>query len=117
MAVGGSCIGFRLVTGQQWEHLLIQRRYQEEDHLNSELEHAGDAGFECVGVAVTSGTNILCAILKRPGAKQPAPDDRSAGWHPDPYGRQGQRYWSGTYWTQYTVSADGAQVVDVPTFS
>ena len=35
----------------------------------------------------------------------------SAGWHPDPVGRHGQRYWDGNEWTSY-VADNGRTAVD-----
>lgn len=36
-----------------------------------------------------------------------------AGWHPDPYGRHGQRYFDGTAWTEHVFDS-GVQGVDPP---
>lgn len=99
----------------------FQRRPNEMKILDVQLKQLGDAGFEVCGWAwadETFGINGFHGILKRPGAKIPAPKEASdgfegKGWYPDPYGTNEHRFWSGFYWTEAVADA-GETAVQVP---
>lgn len=50
-----------------------------------------------------------------PGPAQPYPSAVAAGWHPDPYGGGGLRFWDGTTWTTHTSAAPSQAQVATPT--
>jgi hypothetical protein len=48
-----------------------------------------------------------------PGARPVTGSGTAPGWFTDPFFRHGQRYWSGTEWTEH-VTDDGVPGVDPP---
>lgn len=84
------------------------------DVLIYNLQALGSVGWELVAVTSadpTLGVNKYTAVLRREVRPLPAP--AAPGWHADPCGRHGQRYYD-VRWTEH-VSDDGVTSVDFPT--
>lgn len=83
----------------------------------------GDSGPETPSGPATSGDPLAGGSgagsppAGAGGAPGPEPQPSTAvpaGWHPDPQGGGGQRWWDGTRWTEHTTPAAGAAVAGAP---
>ena len=41
-------------------------------------------------------------------------ENRSVGWHADPFGRHTRRWWTGEEWSERVATSDGEQLLDPP---
>jgi hypothetical protein len=96
-----------------WEHMVVEFNTNKRELMGTRLAQFGSVGWEVAGVSLvdkTIGFNSVMVILKRQRATFKAPDDRSAGWKPDPWNRFTFRWWNGDGWEEHVNDGVGSKI-------
>jgi hypothetical protein len=109
-------------AAEVWEYTSVQvgTGLSDRNSLQALLNQLGSMGWEAVGISgldKTLGLNGILVLLKRRTVAKPPPEDDSAGWKADPFGRWAMRYWDGVRWTEHVVKKAGGTTpeFDAPT--
>lgn len=105
------------MSGEVWEHLVLTFGTNNVAAMHEALNRYGSIGWETVGVAGvdrTVGTNGITVVMKRAAPAVRAPQERTAGWHTDPWRRAELRWWTGTHWSEQVVDTGSTPSVDWP---